>query len=292
MMLVDLDAAYTNVKNAAELQAKWYANNRRLYAVGTWGIRVLAGIALVLATILPLSGSTDPITLLGLTFSSAAQAAVACIALAGLLVGANQVFMISTTWSRYASAMIKIGTLLKIAELDWTAQKVELSATAPLSSADIQKAFGTFKALVVGTQQVVETETSNWSADLAKALEQLQGLIKEQKSAVETLAKEEQKARETAQTLASAATSGTIRVKIEGDVGRLASPFEISAGPSTEKIEDRRTTIVLSDVVGGVHTVTLSATDAHGKPIYAEDVVQVTPNAIARVTLSVPSARP
>lgn len=285
--LADLDHAFAEAKKDAEAEYGWYAKRRWTYVILSWVTRVMAAVALVFGVLLPLSVSTAPVSFLGLTFGGPAQAAVACLAFAGLVVGANQVFMISSTWVRYVGAMMKIRTLVKSTELDWIALKAGL--TDPVPSQDIQKALALFKALVVGSRQLVEAETSSWSSELVKAIEQLRTLVNEQRTTVEALAKEEQKTREAAQKLASASTHGSLRIKVEGAIERLSGSIKITVATRSEERSSLLTTVVLSEIAAGVQKVTLTGMDVSGKPISAENVAQVVPNSITDVSLSIPN---
>jgi hypothetical protein len=251
--------------------------------------RVLAAVSLGAGVILPMLGSTEPMRLFGVVrFSSPAQAAVACLAFGGLLIGADQVFMISVTWSRYISAMMKIETLMKVTEYDWTALKSNLKEPIPAAAAAQAQAL--FRALVTDSRSVVETETAAWSSDITKAIEQLRGLVDQQKVSAAALAKEEQNAREAARKLAAAARTGTVRAKIGGDVQRLRGTVRITVGAMAEEREAPVSTVVLMDVPEGPHQVTLAASGADGKPITDENAVQVTPESVADVQLTVPTA--
>ena len=288
MDIASLDAEFQKVKAIAQKEHDWYARHRWGYVVFSWLIRIMASACLLLATVLPLSKSVDPITVLGIfAFAGPSQAAIACIALAGLAVAANQVFLISATWIRYVNAMMKIKTLILVAELDWRSQRDGL--TDPVPTLEVQKALSIFKALVVSSRQIVEAETSSWSAELVKAIEELKSLVQEQKATVDTMAKEEQKAIEAAHKLAAAPTLGTVRVKLEGAVERLTGSIKISIANKSEERAVPVSTVVLTDVGGGIQKVLLMGTDSNGKRISSENAVQVTPNAITEVPLVVPS---
>jgi hypothetical protein len=282
----DLDTAFAEAKQQVQAEYDWYEKARRRYLILSWVIRIVAVLSLVIGTILPLTQATKPIDLLGLSFSSPSQAAIACLVFAGLVLAANQVFMISATWGRYVGAMMKLGTLLKVAEFDWAIHRAALPNPVPL--AEGQKAAASFKALVVNARQLVEDETSEWSAELVKAIDQLRILISEKRSTVEALANEEQKARDAAQKLASASTHGTIRVKIEGSFERLTGAIRVSAAGHTDERTVAVSTLVFSDVPSGIHKVTLVGIDGSGKSISLENAVQVGANTIADVSLTVP----
>lgn len=199
------------------------------------------------------------------------------------MIGADRVFMISSTWTRYVNAMTKIETLRKAAEFDWIALKTGLAD--PISTQDTQKAIGLFKALVIDSRKIVETETNSWSEELIKAVEQLRTMIGEQKAATDALLKQEQNAREAAQRLASVSTHGAIRVKIEGAPERLVGSIKVTAAGRSEERDASTTTIIVPEVTSGIHAVRLEGKDAAGKSVVAENVAQVASNAIAEVSL-------
>lgn len=277
MTLAELDVAFAAALQSAEKESNWYKDRRWTWIFLSWGMRILAAIALALGVILPLSRVSVP------WFEGAAQAAVACIAFAGLMIGADRVFMISSTWTRYVNAMTKIETLRKAAEFDWIALKTGLAD--PISTQDTQKAIGLFKALVIDSRKIVETETNSWSEELIKAVEQLRTMIGEQKAATDALLKQEQTAREAAQRLASVSTHGAIRVKIEGALERLVGSIKVTAAGRSEERDASTTTIIVPEVTSGIHAIRLEGKDAAGKSVVAENVAQVASNAIAEVSL-------
>ncbi len=284
--LEKLDAAYDEAKKEAEEEYDWYAKRLWRYRLLTWVVRGLSAVALVLGVLLPLSQSNDTVSILRLTFSGPAQVGYACLAIAGLIIGADQVFMISSSWRRYTSAMTKIKTLIKSIEFDWKALREELTEPVPLQES--LKAISLFKTLVVGAREIVETETSAWSTDLVKALEQLRSLVNEQKTAVKSLANEEEKMREAAQKLANSTTVGSVRVKLEGAIERLRGSFKITIDSHVEDRTAPVTTIVVSDVQVGVRKITMSGKDAKGLEVLAEDVAVVTANSVTDASLVIP----
>jgi hypothetical protein len=282
MTLAELDAVYAAAVQDAENEIDWYASHRWPWVILSWVTRSLAAVALVLGVILPLSKAPIPF------FESAAQAAVACIAFAGLLVGADRVFMISSTWARRVNAMMKIRTLQKATQLDWMALKTGLAD--PITPQDVQRALALFKTLVIGSRQIVEAETSSWSEELVKAVEQLQIMIGEQKTAADALAIEKQKTREAAQKLAIASTHGTVRVKIEGAVDRLVGSVRVTVADRSEDRNSPVETVIVPEVLSGIQAVTLVGRDIVGNPVVVENVVQVAPNSIADVSLPIREA--
>jgi SMODS and SLOG-associating 2TM effector domain 2 len=284
MTLAELDAAYAAAVKDVENEIDWYARRRWRWVFLSWLTRGLGAVALVVGVILPLSKELP----FNDFFSSPAQAAIACIALAGLAVGADQVFMISATWARYVSAMTKIETLQRAIKFDWIALRAGLAD--PISLQDVQRALALFKALVIGSRQIVEAETNSWSAELVKAVEQLRVLISEQKTAVDTLSKEGQRTREVAHKLAVASTLGTVRVKIEGAVERLVGSVRVTIAGHSEDRNAPVTTIVVPEILYGTHTVTLAGCDTAGNPVTVEDVVQVVSNSIADISLPIREA--
>lgn len=285
--LSDLEADFRNALAEVEKEYQWYASRRWYYFGLSWVTRLVAASALVMGVLLPLSSSTATIDLWGnLKFAGPAQAALACIALAGLIIGANQVFLISASWTRYAGAMMKLKTLDKTARFDWEALKLNL-AQQPTAD-DCAKALMLFKSVVVAARQIVEEETTTWSAEIIKAVDHLKALIQEQKTVVESLAKEEKKVIETAQKLAAAPTLGTLRLKVEDETQRLTGPITISVGSVTTQRTMPISVVVLAEIPGGIQKVALSGSDAGGNIVTVENVVQVSPNAITELGLHVP----
>jgi hypothetical protein len=286
MTLQELERAFQDALNEAEKEHRYYERRRWPYITGTWLVRVAAGVALTLGVLLPLSSATGPIGYGWLTFDNPAQLAVACIALAGVLIGANQVFLLSATWVRYANAMMKIRTLQKIAELDWQALRAEL--VEPVSPADQQRAIAIFKALIVGAREIVESETASWGSEMERAVDELRTLVREQKTRVESLAQEEQNAREAARRQAAGPGGGLLRIRIEGALRRLDGGYTVVAGKQVERRTAPTSTIVITDLPPGAHRVALSAAEGDSVPVLVENAVEIKPGAIAEVTLTVP----
>jgi hypothetical protein len=277
--LADLDKEFEEKLSQTQQEHDWYKSHRWAYVWLSNVTRGIAAILLAFGVILPLAVTAEKISIGAMSFSGPAQLGVACIALAGLIIGANQVFLISSTWSRYVGAMMKLKTLQQIARVDWDMLKTKFSD--PLTPDDIVTALAHFKSLVADTRQIVETETASWSSDLAKAMDQLKVMVQEQKSVVENLAKEERKALEAAQ------ASGVLRLKLEGQKQRLTGEVTISAG-SAKAIKPVADLLILADVPAGIQNILLVGTDANKNSIVVENAVQIAPNAITEFTLQIP----
>lgn len=263
----------------------WYDKRRLLHAVLSVTIRAVAGLLLVAGVLLPLVSSSNPpvpISLGGLTFSGPAQLGVACVALAGLVIGANHVFMISSTWARFAGTMMKLETLRQISRLEWNILK--LSFADPPVTADEIAACTHFKTMITAGRQIVDAETSTWNTELGKAMEYLDSAVRDQRTALDNLAKEERKKLDEVEK----ATLGSLRVKLAGQKQRLTGEITLQVG--TEK----RTTALADQFAFislpvGPQKITLTATDTAGKAVVLEEVVQISATTISDITFTIPS---
>lgn len=284
----DLEAKYTEAVAKATADYDWYKRRRLSYMVSSWAIRVLAAATLIAGATLPIASPTGAVSLLWFPFPSAAQAALVCLVIAGLLVGLDQVFLVTGTWSRYISAMMRIETLKCTASWDWQDLKARLPD--PVPPEEISKAMLIFRTLAVGSRQVVETETTAWSAELAKAVDQLQALVKDQRASTETLLKEQEKTQEAARKLAEKPAPGAIRVKFDGAINRLAGNIKVTAAGKDQESDSKNLAIVFPSVPTGLQEVSLTGSDSANAVIRAKNVVAVVSNGIADVTLTIPNA--
>jgi hypothetical protein len=166
---------------AADGEMAYYRKPSRRWGYVGWsvGLRVVTVLLLIVAAVLPFM-SVD-LKQTRLPFEHTSQIALAALAVAGVLMAANQVFMITATWSRHTTALMKIETLRLVFDMEWQAFVDGLAETPTRD--DVNRAAELCRGLVLGARQVSEADTAAWSGELVRAVDNLQALIKEQRAA-------------------------------------------------------------------------------------------------------------
>ena len=279
-----LQAAFDSSVAKAEADFRWYADRIRRYRILSFVIRGLTLLAIILGVTLPLT-SKDRINFYW--FDGPAEAGYACLIVAVLVLGVDHVFMLSGTWVRFINALTKIRTLILRAEYDWARMKSGLANDA-VAHEQKDKACELFERLVLDSRKVVEDETATWGSELGQALQRLDGLVKEQRIALDTVHKEEQKAREAAEKSAKIATTGGLAVQIDQPdtlQGLLTIRLDDEAVERSVPVQK----VVFPRVPEGQHAIVLTGTDTTGNQVRVEDLVIVEANKIANVVLELPS---
>lgn len=303
MLLTDLEIEYANAVRTAKADHDWYRKHRWGYIAFSWLVRGAAVVGITAGILLPLLHPTGTVMLLGIGFTSGAQAAIASLLVAGLLLGLNQVFLITSTWSRYAGAMLRIGSLLRLIEWDWKILKAGWAAEVDADG--VRKARELFRNLVAESSKIVETETATWSSELAKAVESLAALIKDQRGAVETQLKELQKAQDEAkkeaaqarteqerasETARKANAPGAVRLKFEGAVSRLQGQVKVTLA-GAEQVSDAKTlSFVFNGVEPGLKELVVVFQDSNANAVTLRSVVEVASGKVAEASIAVPGA--
>ncbi len=301
MELTELENEYKVAVTQVTDDYNWYRRHRWGYIAFSWLIRVAATAGLAGGILLPLLNPTGAVNFLGISFASGAQAAIACLLVAGLLVGLNQVFLVTSTWSRYSGAMLRIKTLLRLIEWDWKILKSGFDAQVDVDGS--KKARELFRNVVAESSKIVETETVTWSSELAKAVESLASLIKDQRGAVEMQLKELQKIQDEAEKEAAQARAeqekvseaarkanvpGAVRVKVDGAITRLQGQVKVAVA-GVEQISDAKTlSFVFSRVEPGLKDVVMHFQESNGNNVALRSVVDVASGKVVDVLIAVP----
>lgn len=285
----DLEARYAESVNRAKVEYDWYAKHRWGYYWTSLVLRFGAVVFLAIGAVLPFV-HFDPqagYRLIGVPFEHPAQAAVACLVIAAILLAVNEVFMVTSTWTRYVGAMMKIRALMEVADWDW--QVFRDTVSEPLTSDDTKRATEICKTLALGARQVVEAETAAWTVELARAVDQLQSLIREQRTASLELEAKQQQAREAAERARGMVAVGALRVRVDGATERLVSERLVCVGEQRQPGTAFPGHVIVNDVQAGLQKVTVTAKDERGKEVIAENAVVTAAGTVTDVTITIPS---
>jgi len=299
MQLSVLDEEYAKAVQLAESDYKWYWKNRLTYIALSWLLRGGAVACLAIGFLLPILHPDSRVSFLGIEAASGPQAAIAALLIAGLFVGINQVFMITSTWSRYALAMLRIRTLLRLVEWDW--KNLRSGFVNDVDADGVKKAFDLFKSLVAESSKVVETEATTWSSDLAKAVDNLAALIKEQRGAMDAQVKELQQLQRdanqiraeqerSAEAARKANIPGAVKLKFEGAVSRLQGQVKATLSGVEQLSDAKALSFAFSRVEPGLKDLTLSFQDSNANIINLRTVVEVVSGKVSESTIAIPSA--
>ncbi len=282
----DLVNEYLSAIAFATKEYEWYQTRRIGWIIASWFVRISAFFLAALGVILTFQSGPQPysVRFLNLEFTDPAQAAVACIVIAGMIVAANQIFLITTTWTRYINAMMKIRTAKILAELDWKNFETNLPDVVPPEQ--IKEARAIFRPLYSKTREIVETETAGWTTEISQSITELKSLLQAQKTTLDSLAQAEKSATTQAIQNAKSPTRGIVKVVIAGNTTVLQGVYEISVGDQkVSRTAPIASPVVVSDILGGLAKVQIQKFDNGGSILIAEDVVEVKPGLSAAVTL-------
>ncbi len=303
MKLSALEEESAAAVKTVESDYKWYRSYRRAYIALSWLLRGGAAVGLAAGVLLPVLYPAGEVSFPGYKASSGAQAAIASLLIAGLLVGLNQVFLITSSWSRYALAMLRIRTLLRLFEWDWKTLKEGFPENVDADGT--KKARDLFKALVGESSKIVETEATSWSSDLSKAVESLAALLKEQRGAMEAQGKELQKLQEDAKKEAvqaraeqeraaeaarKASLPGAVRLKFDGAVARLQGHVKATLAGVEQVSDAKALSFAFSGIEPGLKDLIVSFQDSNANAVTLRSVVEVASGKVAEITIAVPGA--
>lgn len=165
-----LNRIYEHAQRISKESVIWYikAKNRkrrwarllRFFAVCAVGT---AGVVPVLAMILENSKSA-------LAFNSAWASVL--FGVAGLLVGVDKFFGLSSAWSRYADAELQIQAMRHRFELEWQIGKASLCGDEPACE-EVIEMLKKAKRFVAEVDNVIKRETDQWAAEFQQAMRRM-----------------------------------------------------------------------------------------------------------------------
>jgi hypothetical protein len=213
---------------------------------------------------------------LWLTFPSQGNAALAAAVIAVILIAANQVFMLSTSWTRYMLAKMDI----EVKEQKFTGEWDKLSATLTDENAAAQRnaVIDLISGHLTDVWGVMRAETASWGADLAAAMQRLEQMVKDQRSATETLVKAADAARP---------TTSVVRVVI-ANYKNVSGPLTVTVAGKTASSPAPTPTLVVADVPTGGHAIELKYKDKTGAEQKLQDAVELEAGKVAVVDFQIP----
>ncbi|VTU42981.1 MULTISPECIES: SLATT domain-containing protein [unclassified Variovorax] len=274
---------YSDVMGVLQKDHDWYIPRKRAYyllsRVTLIGSTALLGFAAFLA----FTDQNWAPSFLGLKFANPAQFALALAALAAFLLAANQVLMFTGTWVRYTEAAMKLNSQMLAAQFDWQLCRIGWEDKEGEASPDQQvKALTLLKTMVANSRAVMESETSKWSSELVKAVDQLKALTTSQTTATQSLITAAGKA-------AVAASPATLKVNFSGAPDRLKGrEVVVTVGDHTEKRTGVDSSVVFPSVAPGTYKVGLVGTDEKNVEVRVDGIVQVEGGSTKDITLNVP----
>lgn len=280
---VSLASIYARVELASSSMRAWYWRSIRVKRWSSLSARGAAFGLFVLGTLLPLCAAfqDQPGEKLLLT-----QSAIALLAAAGLTQGADRIFGLSSGWMRYITTVTTMENLTRAFELEWG--KYILSKDAPVGPSDVKVLFELAKGLEHELVTLQADETAKWVVDFNSSVALLESLIKTQRD--ETDKKID--AIRTSLTTQESAAEAEKKAKLPG---AIEATLVYETGPKMVKIglDDERPTEFLGEawsklnVAPGQHVVTVQTLST--PPQIVQKAVIVSPSAIARVDVKVPS---
>lgn len=287
----ELDALARQALAIVDKEIGYYRKPLRRWGYIGWSVslRVMTLLLLAVAAVAPfLKAVPAP---LDSQFGHKTELAMAALAMAGILLAVNQVFMISASWSRHTTAMMKIETLRLLFDMEWREFLRAFDATP--TADQVTRGGEMCRTLVLSARQVSEAETAAWSGELGRAVDSLQALIKDQKAASQELAikrqqaeEAEKKAEEAEKKAAATAKTGFVKVRIEGEISRLGGSPKVKV-----KGHQRDWTggqLVLPDLPAGLTVVEVTGTTPDGRPLVLEQAATVLPGQVVDAVITVP----
>ena len=156
---------YTDAENRAIEAYNWYLADR--LRKRTWS-RMLRALAIILAA----AGGLQPLISAASSRMSFAWGYV-LLASAGICVGFDHFFGISTRWMRDVVTAQKIQHRLQEFQLDWAAMDAGDAFTPKADSADVHKYLDLLRKFVTDVSSIMMDETAEWVAEFQTGISQL-----------------------------------------------------------------------------------------------------------------------
>lgn len=165
-----LRTIHTQVENRARRANEWYLDRRRACKVSSRMLRVVALIFGLAGGIVPFMDEALPASMhnLGYLF----------IALGGAALVANSTLGLSSGWSRYMQTALRLQAALNTFRFDWARIQHDMAGKPSLDQ--IRQALQALKAFSQQLDEIIQTETDRWSADLADAMRRLEVMSQQQ----------------------------------------------------------------------------------------------------------------
>ncbi len=281
-----LDEAYRLTLELGESERSWYHRRIGYRRWMSWIIRGLAVAALLFAAVVPIVNSANDAADLGWRFAFAQYATVALV-LAGFLLLADRLFLITAGWSRFMLTSLEIDAHLIELRYAWLRARIAWKDGVPTQPQALS-ALEALQATQKKVQESVKDETEAWAQETAEAMETLRKQIDQSRKTLD--ATREKLAKRIADEDA-AAQHGRIQVSVEGiPEGRTPElVVESENGDAKRKRVSRIShTPTFEKLAPGWYTVRLVVDP--GDPEGITENVKVEPDAVGKAKLAYPSA--
>ncbi|MBV9991553.1 MAG: SLATT domain-containing protein [Alphaproteobacteria bacterium] len=275
----EIAGLYEQLVNKATSTIAWYANERRYMRVRTLWIRRTAVLALgASAGLVALQAGNFPISIPALHGVPPIPTNVLELVFAGLGSGVlvlDKLFGYSTGWVRYMLAELAVQRALDDFKVDWTiatmAQKqAGTPAGAPVAPPAPQPPSGVavlqqlLKAFSAKVDSIVGDETQQWVIEFQSSMALLQKSAKDAQPA---------------------SVYGSISLTVSRGTG--VDPDIVVEIDGQKRAETTARTIVLSNVLAGIHGIKVTGKNA-GNTVENSAAVTVTANSVVSVQVSLP----
>ncbi len=243
--LKKLELLYEKSVKRVEKDRDFYANGKRSWRISTYFARSVAFIGLFIGVAAPFIPNLS-VALWSVKLEGGPQVGYVALALSGVILALDQIFVLSQTWIRYRNAELRLNTLL--AEFEYKRIRI-LSSLADDSSAHEhrEETIELCEKLVLDARRVVEEETAKWGDQTEAAGTRLGALLKEQSEVVEKLKKEDKKIREATTTQVLSQNSNGVILEF-ADHKKLVGTVTASLGPNKEERGEPTSRIVFEKV--------------------------------------------
>jgi hypothetical protein len=284
----DPEASLNKLYDFAEAQADravyWYYKNKRKKA---WGSRITRFGMIIFTAV----GGMVPILINAIADKANEaeqlrwnQYGYLALGMAALFLALDRFSGGSSGWMRYVTTQTRIESLMEELRFDWQDQKAALGA-APYAAEKIVTCISRLKSFSAAVRAEIEKETLAWVTEFRSNLEQLE---KETGHALEEARKQARIDAEAALAAQKAAIDalrpGAVNVTMKIDAKFTAgAAIEIDGVRKDENVIGP--TYGISNLSPGPHSISLIATGPGGIAHKSSQIVMVTSNAIASVTI-------
>jgi hypothetical protein len=267
-----LATIYAEAISFSFTQRDWYwrhIGSKRAWGSGARAVTYLFAVFGVIAPLVTALVAKD--SQLAIT-----QIAVAALAAAGLVQGADKFFGWSSGWLRYVTTVTAMEKLTLQFELDWVGMML---VQAP-SACDVRGFFDIAKAFRIEIEKRRSEETDGWVAEFNSGMAALNEMIKFQKDATEKAAQAADAARDTA---TGAQQLGALELTLtRGDA--IADPIAVSIdGHEIATISGA--SWATKDLAPGLHVIAVGAGVAPARKEFSR-AIEIKPGALATLTFA------
>jgi len=253
-----LDREYTKAIERAERYSTWYETNRTWVRTVSRVFRGCAILAVAVGTLCPLidaAYASAP--------SSFGQWGYVAFALSAALVGADRFFGLSSSWMRYMVARLELSRVQKNFHFEWTRLIADLQ-DRPLAYDQFEVRLKAIESFTTKVDEIVKQETENWISEFQRSLSELAKAAKAE---------------------LKAGKPGDLKLMV-----RNAASFEkISAVVAGRERDFEGSSILLNDLPPGRYEVKISGQKGQ-KTLNEVEVVEITPNALSKLEMTLPEA--